>query len=132
MKKYRPLLLLVVLLMTMPLQGCIEMAAVGVGAAAMSVVDRRTTGTQVEDEGIELRASNRINERFRDKVHVNVTSYNRNVLVTGEAPDQKTSAEIEKIVLSVSNVRGATNDLQIGGIASYTSRASDATITGKV
>ena len=57
------------------LAGCIEMAAVGVGTAVvLSAEDRRTTGTQVEDEGIELRTSNRISERFADKVHVSITT----------------------------------------------------------
>jgi len=120
------------LLGTLSLQGCIEMAMVGAGAAAFSAADRRTTGAQVDDEGIELRSSNRIGERFGDKVHFNVTSYNRSVLVTGEVPDAKTKAEIEKIVTATTNVRGVTNDLQIAGGASFSSRASDATITGKV
>jgi len=114
------------------LQGCIEMAVVGAGTAALSAVDRRTTGVQVDDEGIELRASNRVSERFGDKVHVNITSYNRSVLVTGEVPDAKAKAEIEKLIQGVPSVRGVTNDLQVAGGASLTSRASDATITGKV
>lgn len=115
------------------LQGCVEMAAVGVGTGVMAAVDRRTVGTQIDDEGIELQASNRINERFGDKAHVNVTSYNRSVLLTGETPEAKAKAEIEKIVLALPrNVRGVTNEIQVAGIASYTARASDATITGKV
>ena len=65
------------------------MAAVGVGAAALGYEDRRTSGAQIEDEGIELRVSNRISERFGDKVHVDVTSYNRSVLLTGEVGDEK-------------------------------------------
>jgi osmotically-inducible protein OsmY len=113
--------------------GCVPVAAVGVGAATvLSVEDRRTTGTQVEDEGIELRASNRISERFSDKVHINITSYNRNVLMTGEAPNEQTRAELEKLVTGVPSVRGVTNDVQVGGNTSLTSRANDAGITGKV
>jgi osmotically-inducible protein OsmY len=119
-------------LAALALQGCIEMAVIGAGAAVASSVDRRTTGAQVDDEGIELRATNRINERFGDKVHVNVTSYNRSVLVTGEVPDANAKAEIEKIITATQNVRGITNDLQVAGNASLTSRASDATVTGKV
>jgi len=70
------------------MQGCVPVAVVGAGAAgAISYEDRRTTGTQVDDEGIELRAGNRIGERYGDKVHVNVTSFNRGVLLTGEVPD---------------------------------------------
>ena len=129
--KFRFILPLLVLL-AVPLQGCIEMAVVGAGAAVMSAVDRRTTGVQVDDEGIELRATNRISERFGDKVHVNVTSYNRSVLVTGEVPDAQTRAEIEKIIIATPNARSVTNELQVAAGTSLSSRANDAGITGKV
>ena len=135
MKTIRPLsfpFLPVVLLLALSLQGCVEMAVMGAGAAALSAFDRRTTGAQVDDEAIELRANNRVSERFGDKVHINITSFNRSVLVTGEVPDQKAKAEIEKIVTGVTNVRGVTNDMQVAGGSSLSSRASDATITGKV
>lgn len=132
MKEIKNPLLLVLALLAVSLQGCVEMAVVGAGTAALSAVDRRTTGVQVDDEGIELRAGNRVSERFGDKVHVNITSYNRNVLVTGEVPDAKARDEIEKLIQVVPSVRGVTNDLQVAGGASLTSRASDATITGKV
>lgn len=132
MKNIRVPLFLVLPLLAVSLQGCVEMAVVGVGTAVLSAADRRTTGVQVDDEGIELRASNRVRERFGDKVHVNVTSYNRSVLATGEVPDANARAEIEKLIQGVPGVRGVTNDLQVAGGASLTSRASDATITGKV
>ncbi len=132
MKRIRFALLVIVPLSALLLQGCIEMAVVGAGGAVLSAIDRRTTGTQVEDEAIELRTSNRVGERFGDKVHVNISSFNRSVLVTGEVPDAATKAEIEKIVGGSVNVRGVTNDLQVAGGASLTSRAGDATITGKV
>ena len=125
-------ILLLLPFLALGLQGCIEMAVVGAGTAVLSAVDRRTTGVQVDDEGIELRSTNRVSERFGDKVHVNITSYNRSVLVTGEVPDAATKAEIEKLIQGVPSVRGVTNDLQVAGGASLTSRASDATITGKV
>ncbi len=130
-RKLRYILPLLALL-AVPLQGCIEMAVVGAGAAALSAVDRRTTGVQIDDEGIELRATNRIGERFGDKVHVNVTSFNRSVLLTGEVPDANARAEIEKIVQATPNVRGITNDLQVAGGSSLSARANDAGITGKV
>jgi len=132
MKNLRSFLLLLLPLLAVSLQGCIEMAAVGAGAAVIGYEDRRTTGTLVEDEGIELRATNRVSERFGDRVHVNVTSYNRSVLVTGEVPDANTKAEIGKIVQGVPSVRSLTNDLQVAGGASLSSRAGDASITGKV
>jgi len=132
MKKIRFCLLLP--LLAWLLQGCVGMAVVGAAGttAALSIADRRTTGVQVDDEGIELRASNRVSGRFGDKVHVNITSYNRSVLVTGEVPDAKAKDEIEKLIQGVASVRGVTNDLQVAGGASLTSRAGDATITGKV
>jgi len=115
------------------LQGCVPMV-IGAGGAAVysSLEDRRTTGTQIEDESIEVRASNRISDRFGSRVHVNVTSYNRVVLVTGEVPDESARAEVEKIVRAVPNVREVTNDLQISGISSYGSRSNDAYLTSKV
>ena len=114
------------------LQGCFEAAVIGVGAGVVSAVDRRTTGAQVEDEGIELRAANRIRERFGDKAHINVTSYNRSVLLTGETTDARARDEIAKIVNGLQNVRGVSNEIQIAGISAYSARASDSTITGKV
>ena len=119
-------------LLALSLQACIEMAVVGAGTAALAVADRRTTGVQVDDEGIELRATNRVGERFGLKVHVNITSFNRNVLVTGEVPDSKIKDEIEKIIQGVPGVRGVTNDLQVIDATSIMSRATDTTITGKV
>jgi osmotically-inducible protein OsmY len=132
MRKFRLPVLFVVPLAALSLQGCIEMAAVGVGAAVMAVEDRRTTGTQVEDEGIELRATNRVSERFGDKVHINITSFNRNVLVTGEVPDEKVKAEVEKLTAGVPGVRGVNNEVKIHALTPYSSRANDAAITGKV
>jgi osmotically-inducible protein OsmY len=104
----------------------------GGAAAYSSLEDRRTTGTQIDDESIEVRASNRISDRFGSRVHVNVTSYNRIALVTGEVPDERARDEIEKIVRAVPNVREVTNDLQVAGISSYASRANDTYLTSKV
>ena len=132
MKNLRTFLIPLLALLAASLQGCVEMAAVGAGAAVLGYEDRRTTGTMVEDEGIELRATNRISERFGDRVHVNITSFNRSVLVTGEVPNATTRSEIEQIVQSVPGVRSITNELQVVGGTSLSSRASDSTITGKV
>jgi osmotically-inducible protein OsmY len=114
------------------LQGCFPVAAVGVGAMAASANDRRTSGTQIEDEGIELRASNRISERWGDKVHINVTSFNRSVLVTGEVPNPEAKSAIEQVVTAVPNVRGITNDIAVAGATSLSSRTNDSYITSKV
>src|SRR4051812_35603323 len=83
---------------TLALQGC-EIALLGAaaGGAMTALEDRRTSGTQIDDEAIELRISNRVAERFGEKVHLNVNSYNHWALLTGEAPDEATRAEIEKM-----------------------------------
>ena len=133
MKKIRyPGIVLLALLPALLLQGCVGMAVVGAGSAAVSAMDRRTTGVQIEDERIELVSSNRSGEKFGDKAHINITSYNRNVLLTGEVADAAARDEVEKIVRGVPNVRGITNDLQVGPLATLSSRASDAGTTGKV
>lgn len=114
------------------LQGCVEMAVVGAGAAMMAANDRRSVGAQTEDQEIELRSDSRINERFGDKVHVNITSYNRNVLLTGEAPDAATREQIEKLVREITNVRGVVNEIQIAALTPFSSRGNDSYITSKV
>lgn len=115
------------------LQGC-ELALIGAGGAAAvtAMEDRRTAGTQIEDEGIELRIGNRINDRFGGKAHVNVTSYNRWVLLSGEVPDEASRGQLDKIAQSVANVRGISNEVQVAGISSLGSRANDSYLTSKV
>ncbi len=125
--------ILAALVLALPLAGCVEMAVVGIGAAVLSHEDRRTTGAQVEDEGLELRAANRISERHGSKVRANVTSFNRFVLLTGEVPDEATRAAIEKLVLELpAKPRGVSNELRVAGNSSLTARSNDTFITGKV
>ncbi len=132
MKRDHLLLAFVLSASVVLLQGCFP-AVVGVGAGAvLSAADRRTTGAQVDDEGIELKTKGRVGERYDDKVHVDVTSFNRSVLLTGEVPDAKTKADIEKIALGVQNVRGVTNEIEIAGIPSAPARANDGYLTAKV
>lgn len=125
--------LVLVLLVILPvLHGC---TAAVIGGAATGVVvaqDRRTVGTVTEDEGIEIKTGNRISNRFPDGIHINVTSYNRIVLLTGEVPDAATKAEIERIARGVENVRGVFNEVAIAGVSSYTVRTNDGIITSKV
>jgi osmotically-inducible protein OsmY len=129
---FRRLALIALLGLAPQLQGCVEMAVVGVGAAALAANDRRSVGAQAEDQEVELRGASRITERFGDKVHINVTSYNRNVLLTGEAPDAATKAQIETIAREVPNVRGVVNEIQIAGVSAYSARGNDSYITSKV
>ena len=114
------------------LTGCVPVAAVGVGAGALVFADRRLTETYIADEAIETRTLNRINEKFGDKVHVNATSFNRAVLLTGEVPSEATRAEIEKVVTSVPNVRAITNELVAAGVSTFGARSNDSYVTSKV
>lgn len=104
-------------------------AAVG---GALVATDRRTSGAQLEDEGIELRAIGRINENLGSRVHVNVISYNRQVLLSGEVPSAQDKQLVEQIVSRVDNVRAVVNELAVLGASSLTQRSSDALVTGKV
>jgi len=115
------------------LQACVPVVIGAGGAAAYTALeDRRSTGTQIDDESIEVRASNRLSDRFGSAVHINVTSYNRIALLTGEVPDERTREEAEKIVRAVPQVRDVTNDLQVAGISSYMARTNDSYLTSKV
>ena len=104
-------------------------AAVG---SALVAVDRRTSGAQLDDQGIELRASNRIKEQFGERANVSVTSYNRQVLLTGEAASEAVKAEVERVVAGVDNVRSIVNELGVVNSPSFSQRSSDTLITGKV
>jgi len=122
----------VLLLAVLLLQGCMEMLLIGAGTAVVAFEDRRTAGAQLEDRGIELRTGNRVDDRYGDRTHINVTSYNRYVLLTGEVPDEAARAEIEKLARGVPNVLGVTNDLQVAGKSSMGSRSNDTYLTSKV
>ncbi|MDD5177112.1 MAG: BON domain-containing protein [Sterolibacterium sp.] len=119
-------------ILTPTLVGCFGAAAVGVGTTVMFAVDRRPTETLLTDEGIEVRCSNRIAEKFGDRAHANVTSFNRTVLLTGEVPDAAAKAEAEKLASGVPNVKAVSNELQIAGVSSFSARSSDSYITSKV
>lgn len=114
------------------LAGCVGAAVVGVGAGALMAADRRSSEVYIADEGLELRASSRISEKYGDKVHVNVTSYNRMLLLTGEAPTPEIKSDVEKIAAGVPDVKSIANELAIAGPSSYGVRSNDAYITSKV
>ena len=115
------------------LGGCIEAAIVG-GAAggALMANDRRTAEVVLGDERVEVTANNRISNRFGDKVHVNVTSFNYTILLTGEVPDAKVKAEVERIASEVERVKAVVNELQIGAQSALTARGNDTYLTGRV
>ena len=102
-----------------------------VGGALMAS-DRRSPGTQVEDQGIELKAAARIRELTADRTNVNVTSYNRLVLLTGETPEAADRATVEQAVSRIEGVRAVVNELAVMGKTSLTARSNDAILTARV
>ena len=121
-------------LMASSLSGCVAPILMG-GAFAGSVLvatDRRTSGAQVEDQGIELRAASRLAEALGERVHINVTSYNRQVLITGEVPSEKDKATAEQIIAKVDNVKSVVNELGVLGNTNLSARSSDTLITSRV
>nr|WP_315225690.1 BON domain-containing protein [uncultured Albidiferax sp.] len=115
------------------LSACVPLMVGGaaVGGAFMAT-DRRTSGAQLEDEGIELRANNRIGQSMGESAHVNVTSYNRQVLLTGEVPTAADQQKLQDLVLKVENVRSVVNEVAVLGPSSLSQRSSDTLVTGKV
>ncbi|SER35944.1 Osmotically-inducible protein OsmY, contains BON domain [Nitrosomonas sp. Nm51] len=123
-------------LLLLPLTGCAPMVAVGVGAGAgtgaMVAEDRRTSGIFIEDESIELKSSKRLHEQFGNQANINVTSFNRIVLLTGEVPTENMKEEASRLIRSIENVRNVINEITIGEKSSLGSRSKDTFITSKV
>jgi osmotically-inducible protein OsmY len=126
--------LILVLLMLVPiLGGCVAAAVVGVGAAGAAVgFDRRSTGAYTDDETIEWKISLDIREKYGDKVHVNVTSFNRIALLTGEAPTEEIRQDIQKIAQQAKTVRDVRNEITVGPPTGLQSWTDDSYITSKV
>ena len=115
------------------LTACVPLLLGGaVGGGALIATDRRTSGTQLEDEGIELRALSRLRSALGERSHVNLTSYNRQVLLTGEAANEQDKQQIQQTVAGVENVSTIVNELAIMGNSTLTQRSSDALVTGRV
>jgi osmotically-inducible protein OsmY len=113
--------------------GCAPVVVAGAAAGGVAVaVDRRNTDVQVADERIEWQASSRVSDALKDQGHVNVTSYNRMVLLTGEATTEAMKAEAEKITAAVPEVKSVVNDIQIGAPTSMSSRSNDSYLTSVV
>ena len=115
------------------LHGCAPLVVGGAAATGVIVADdRRTVATMAEDEGIEIKTSNRIGDSVKSNIHVNVTSYNRAVLLTGEVPDAAAKEQAERVARAVENVRTVYNELVVMAVTPLTSRTNDTIITSKV
>ena len=115
------------------LQACAEALIVGgVAAGVMMAADRRQAEVMFSDQRIEFSAGSRIDDALKGQGHINVTSYNYTVLLTGEVPTAQAKVDAEKAVTEVPNVKTVVNELQIAGTTSAASRSNDAYITSKV
>lgn len=129
-----PLLLALSLLASGLLSGCAPVVVGGAGVGALMAEDRRTVTTYLMDEEIELKAAHRTSEARLDKVHANFTSYNRRVLITGEAPTEALKARVSEIARGVENVREGEvkNEMQIAAPTSLVTRSNDVLLTTQV
>ena len=114
------------------LSACVPLMMGGAVMGSLIATDRRTSGAQLEDEGIELRAASRIRDNLGERGHVNVNSYNRRVLLTGEVPSLQDKQLVEQIVTRVENVQSVVNELAVLGNATLTQRSSDILVSGRV
>lgn len=114
------------------LGGCVAVAGGAMIGGTMMAVDRRTTGAQVDDQTIDLRSSSAITAAIGDRGHVNASSYNRVVLLTGEVPTDADRAKVEAAVAKVENVRAVVNELAVMPNSSLGGQTNDTIITGKV
>ena len=114
----------------------LSLAALLVGGAVVGgsllATDRRTSGAQIEDQAIELKSNTRVREILGDRGHVNVTSYNRLVLLSGEVPTDSDKESIEQSVSKVDNARSVVNELAVMTASSLSNRSNDALVTTKV
>jgi len=122
----------IVTLIAAQLSACAVVAVGGVTAGAVVMADRRSPAVQAIDKGIELEAENALSKRFGDNAHINVTSFNQKVLLTGEVKDADIKGEADAYVKAMKNARSVFNELVIGPNSSYTSRANDSYLESKI
>lgn len=114
------------------LTACVPVIVGGAAVGGSMAADRRTSGTYIEDQAIELKASKAIADSLKEKVHANITSFNRQVLITGEVSDDANKKKAESLVKPIENVASIKNYLEIAKNSSLSVRTNDAFITSKV
>ena len=114
------------------LSACAPLIVGGAVVTGVMATDRRTTGTQVEDESIEIKVASAVRKELGERIHLNVTSYNRQILLTGEVRNVADKERAEKIAQSQENVKSVVNDLAVMDISSLTQRSKDIVLTGRI
>lgn len=123
---------LVAVLLATQLSACGVLAVGGVAAGASVMADRRTPGVQAIDNGIEMQANAALSKKFGDNAHINVTSFNQKVLLTGEAKDADIKGEADAYIKTLKNARTVFNEIVIGPNSTYTARANDSYLESKI
>lgn len=123
---------LLILSAALALSGCAVVAGGAAVTGAIMAEDRRTTATYLMDEEIELKAGGQARDLRIEGLHANFTSFNRRLLITGEAPTEAVKAQVGRLAAGTANVREVANELVIGAPTSLTSRASDGYVTAKI
>jgi len=114
------------------LPGCAPVVVVGLGAGVLMGADRRTSGSYLEDSKIETHAASQIFGQYKDTVHVNVTSFNRQVLITGEVPSEADKAGVANIVNGEPNIQSISNELLVSAPSGLATRSNDGLITSNI
>lgn len=125
-------LLLAALALCGALGGCVALAGGAVVGGAVMAVDRRTTGAQIDDQTIEMRAANAVTAAIGDRGNVSATSYNRVVLLTGQVPTEADRSKVEATIAKVENVRAVVNELAVMPNSSFNQKTTDSFTTSKV
>jgi len=124
--------LFIALILTSFLSACGVLVVGGVAASAAVLADRRSPSVQAIDKGIQLEAGNALSKRFGDNAHINITSFNQKVLITGEVKDADIKGEADAYVKAMKNARSVYNELVIAAISTYTARANDSYLESKI
>lgn len=114
------------------LSGCVALVAGGAISGTLAATDRRTFGAQTEDRAIEVKGGIKLNNVIGSAGHININSFNRRALLTGEVRDEATRAQAEREVAGIEGVLSVINELEIAGNSSFSSRSNDTMITTKV
>lgn len=123
---------LAVLTLTSFLSSCAVVAVGGVAAGASVIADRRTTAAQTIDKGIGLELENALDKRFGDSAHINVTSFNQKVLLTGEVKNADIKERAGAYAKANKNTRSVFNELAVGPNSTFSSRANDSYLESKI
>lgn len=132
MNKQTALTLILSTALLSQITACVPVIVGGAAAGGAMAADRRTSGIYVEDENIELKAVKKMESNLGENAHVNVTSYNRNVLLTGEVPVAESKTKAESLAKEIANIRSITNEITVDAKSSLGSRSSDSYITSKI